>query len=626
MRIYIIIIIMELSPEATVSPDESIASAPGKVLLTGGYLVLEEGLSGLVVSSSSRFFARVLWVTSGAGTLTGRLYDGIDCKKIAETSCGRESGSPDADSSALVARTAVAIGAATGACAARGDGVGLVVVSPQFHAAWGYILPCEAPHSLVAADAAAPPSPFVEAAITASLATAAAGAVASGGDGDEAKEKNGAAAPLRTLLTRRAAAGQILLIVLGAHNDFYSQSASLRARSERATSAALLRLPHAQPPPIGARLAKTGLGSSAALTVSLVAALLAQLGVMPLCDPALVHAVSQVAHGRAQGKVGSGFDVASATYGSLRFSRVPANVLRAAMDAGDTEAPAVWGKRLQSLAAAERLAAAQLGTAVSSSDKTTRTVDDWSFTATPWALPRGLRLCLADVEGGSSTPDMVRKVLAWRERKVSHKEKEARPVGKEVAEAEAEAEAGDGPLEWRLLISANARVLQACLGAERAAADAPTVFDHALTAAAALPGREWSAVALRMTSVALGALGELSDAFAAWRRALRAMGEASGVPIEPPAQKARADALMELCGVVAAGVPGAGGEDALFALVVEPPGGGTGAGGGSARAACEALWAAADGVAPLLMREGAARGARGAGIRVGSSEVGLWGA
>lgn len=68
---------------------------------------------------------------------------------------------------------------------------------------------------------------------------------------------------------------------------------------------------------------KTGLGSSAALTVSLVGALLNWFKVVRIgCrkseeDRRLVHNLAQLAHCWAQGKVGSGFDVSAAVYGIL---------------------------------------------------------------------------------------------------------------------------------------------------------------------------------------------------------------------------------------------------------------------------------------------------------------------
>lgn len=43
----------------TIMSDITIVSAPGKVLLTGGYLVLDPAYSGLVIATSSRFYSIV---------------------------------------------------------------------------------------------------------------------------------------------------------------------------------------------------------------------------------------------------------------------------------------------------------------------------------------------------------------------------------------------------------------------------------------------------------------------------------------------------------------------------------------------------------------------------------------
>ena len=91
-------------------------------------------------------------------------------------------------------------------------------------------------------------------------------------------------------------------------------------------------------------VAKTGLGSSAAMTTAVVAALLHYLGVVNLSafsedphqqnkdsmDLDVVHMIAQSAHCIAQGKVGSGFDVSSAVYGSQRYVRFSPEVLSAA--------------------------------------------------------------------------------------------------------------------------------------------------------------------------------------------------------------------------------------------------------------------------------------------------------
>lgn len=89
-------------------------------------------------------------------------------------------------------------------------------------------------------------------------------------------------------------------------------------------------------------VAKTGLGSSAAMTTAVVAALLQYLGVVDLSSFGnlqqetdtrgldIVHIIAQTAHCIAQGKVGSGFDVASAVYGSQRYVRFSPEVISSA--------------------------------------------------------------------------------------------------------------------------------------------------------------------------------------------------------------------------------------------------------------------------------------------------------
>jgi len=38
-----------------------------------------------------------------------------------------------------------------------------------------------------------------------------------------------------------------------------------------------------------------------------------------------------------------------------------------------------------------------------------------SYLQTPFSLPPGMELMMADVCGGSETPSMVRKILAWKQ-------------------------------------------------------------------------------------------------------------------------------------------------------------------------------------------------------------------
>ena len=81
-----------------------------------------------------------------------------------------------------------------------------------------------------------------------------------------------------------------------------------------------------------AEVVKTGMGSSAALATSLVGALLQWFGVIRLGqraggeDRRVLHNLAQLAHAVAQGKIGSGFDVAAAVYGTQMYRRFSAEV------------------------------------------------------------------------------------------------------------------------------------------------------------------------------------------------------------------------------------------------------------------------------------------------------------
>jgi hypothetical protein len=238
------------------------------------------------------------------------------------------------------------------------------------------------------------------------------------------------------------------------------------------SSVSLASLPPFLPCPVDsatgkAQVSKTGLGSSAALTTSVASAVLLCAGAVQLDSPAgaesplretlpapasraLIHTVAQVAHGLAQGKVGSGFDVCSAAYGSIEYTRVPPSSLGEAMgrveaalsavaeaaaapaaaaegaaDARDKFAAA--GKLLTALAQREsgllQATADSLGadaaavSAAGLAGEVASLVARWTVGVRPFGLPQGLRLLLADVAGGSETPSMVRQVLAWREGK-----------------------------------------------------------------------------------------------------------------------------------------------------------------------------------------------------------------
>ena len=75
------------------------------------------------------------------------------------------------------------------------------------------------------------------------------------------------------------------------------------------------------------KVAKSGLGSSAAVTVASIGTILAAYGVDASENDAL-HKLAQVAHSIATGKVGSGFDIAAATHGTILYTRYSPSIVK----------------------------------------------------------------------------------------------------------------------------------------------------------------------------------------------------------------------------------------------------------------------------------------------------------
>lgn len=138
------------------------------------------------------------------------------------------------------------------------------------------------------------------------------------------------------------------------------------------------------------RVAKTGMGLSAGLVAVVTTALLCTLLDKPPGElRRVIHNVAQIAHCDAQGKIGSGFDVAAAVYGSIVYRRFPPSTINHLL--GQPPTPA--------LCAAVR-----------------KTADaEWDMVHTQCSVPPGLRLLMGDVNGGSETPKLVLQVLAWRQ-------------------------------------------------------------------------------------------------------------------------------------------------------------------------------------------------------------------
>lgn len=104
----------------------------------------------------------------------------------------------------------------------------------------------------------------------------------------------------------------------------------------------------------------------------------------------MLHNLAQAAHCRAQGKIGSGFDVAAAVHGSCLYRRFSPSVLDAVPQPGQPH----FGTRLE-----EAIRGTRWDTEIHK-DKV--------------SLPRGVAMRMVDVECGSQTVGMVKAVNAWR--------------------------------------------------------------------------------------------------------------------------------------------------------------------------------------------------------------------
>lgn len=203
----------------------------------------------------------------------------------------------------------------TTVCAARGKDKVLEVSSPQFGWTRAYrVKVVDSAAVVVELEAAneGAANPYVETTLKNVIALAL------------AKDRAKAEAAL--------AAG-LAIEILGA-NDFYSQRDEVARRGLPLTYDSLKSLPKfcVSPAASPASIRKTGLGSSAALITSLTGALMVVLGTVSAdCSGpgnlAFVHNVAQFCHCLAQGKIGSGFDVSSAVYGSHKYRRFSPSVI-----------------------------------------------------------------------------------------------------------------------------------------------------------------------------------------------------------------------------------------------------------------------------------------------------------
>eukprot|EP00796_Vickermania_ingenoplastis_P001273 gene1273-731_t len=432
------------------------ASAPGKVLILGGYVIVEQGNVGISVGVNARFTTRLL------------------SQKAAD------------------------------------DKVVVHVKSPQFHQS--YTFEAAVKGEIVSVQQTqGSPSVFLQYAVLYSVAAAVA-----------------AKGPMEKELS----------IELLADNDFYSQRNYLEEKGKAVTVKNLRELPPHLP--LVGEVSKTGLGSSAAMTTSVVACLCRALH--GSADQDHIHGVAQIAHSVAQKKVGSGFDVYTAVYGTCAYRRISPAGVAAMIQSGD-QPSSVEVRELEK----------SVGIICSSASHTA------------FRLPNGLQLLLGDIHhGGSSTPGMVVKIMDWK---------------KSVAEE-------PGNL-WEQLKGANENYVEHLQRLIQCATEKTKAYNASRDALAKVVLQQHCA-ANEVEQLFL----DTHKCALTSRQLLRQVGIEAGVPVEPTELTGLLDETAALPGVFATGCPGAGGYDAIFALVI----------GDAVAAAVESFWETKS-VCPLLVRE-----------------------
>ncbi|KAJ3190336.1 phosphomevalonate kinase [Gaertneriomyces sp. JEL0708] len=451
----------------------TLVSAPGKVLLTGGYLVLDRAYKGLVVATDSRFYVSV---------------------------------TPKADGGSVRNEPRI------------------TVISPQFtDGKWEYDVsrqPTDEGHVYdIRPVNSQVRNRYVECALLHPLN------LASALSGD-----------VESMLLHG------LDVVIVGSNDFYSQREQLARRSLPLNHDALATLPpFCSTYSDIANVHKTGLGSSAAMITSLVGALLSHFKVVSLPTGSkgiltneetfglkLVHNTAQFCHCLAQGKIGSGFDVSAAVFGNHAYRRFSPIILDPLLKAA--------GAQNSSLPLKDMREALVPSTSESC----------WDSEVAQFSLPLGFSLLLADIDAGSSTPKLVSSVLQWRK----SKPEEALDL-------------------WTQLNAENSAVEKYLRELSRLAAVNPSGYETILADCSKTIASKWQDIPVREELALIHSMFcKLYNAFQAVRKHLRTMSTEADVPIEPAEQTRLLDACMDVPGIVLAGVPGAGGYDAIFCVAI----------------------------------------------------------
>ena len=150
---------------------------------------------------------------------------------------------------------------------------------------------------------------------------------------------------------------------------------------------------------------------------------------------------------------------------------------------------------------------------------------------------------MGDVCGGSPSSSMAKDVLRWLDEK---------PM--------------QSTSVWAALAEANKLIYEAFVKLNNIAAGNRSQFISDLEKAASVTPDKWSGESDTIgTFLVLQSIRKLFKRTRFW---LKRMGDNAGVGIEPDSQTALADRTECLPGVLCCGVPGAGGNDAIYAIIL----------------------------------------------------------
>lgn len=240
------------------------------------------------------------------------------------------------------------------------------------------------------------------------------------------------------------------------------------------------------------------------------------------------HNVAQVAHCQAQGKIGSGFDVASAFFGSqhyIRFSRDPIDAVMKAYATYQSDATQID-------ALLKEIAAQSTKMWMKSHPERV-------------ALPRGLTMVLGECGKDMNTPTSVKLVLDW------------------AANNKQESDA-----LFEKLSSNNLFIMETFNRLEKESLENAQSYDETLQQCKLYVAREWADKV--SDTKTRGYLLQLQEAFKNQRGMMKQLGVNAGTPVEPDEITEVLDETeQKQAGVLATGAPGAGGYDAVFTLLVD---------------------------------------------------------